>query len=1063
MQNFQNYYTFSSQYDIIPQNLDKERVGNMFDNLLNYWYSQEFFSPCWPVKLKEDCDLTKCELPWITNHTNPKIRLSYEVYFGKILVGSAINYLLDKLALKSEDDVIEKDTSLTCLFAIKVDANGKYVADSFAISSFVWAIYKLVSAKSISHELSYQDINKLQQEINDVLLEHEQENEAFIISHEYLHRLFSYVCNKLLIPDGQYPYAAWSRCKKDYANKMGEFSPINPTTELMQSFYLKDIKLVQNDPTQRVQHYVTSMQTSSSQKERIHIDCDILQMQKCLSADSFPLGAWPSNYSPSLMQQIGINLAISGEHSIFSINGPPGTGKTTLLKEIVASNIIQRAILLSEYDAPDKAFRKKSFTNPINEYNKTYYRMDSKISAFGMIVASNNNAAVENISTELPKLIKADRTGHFSRVNESSNDDTYFSDVATKLLGEPAWGLISARLGKKDNLSKLKERLWWAEDGVTLGHYYNLPAPNWTLACKNFRFALDAVRRAQLQIKDAQNALLDLQESEKLLKSSQLAESQARESHKQNCNLLKIETEQLLHLENNLSSEEANALRLKARIPFFKRILFGWFKDDPIIKEWKSTTKRIEQLEIEIIHQTRTCAAAQEAKNDAEEALTISNKNTKCVEEKFVSAESKVESLRSHFKGNWADCEFWHDILHNEASQSACPWTTPQYNTLREELFYQALMLHKSFILSSNAVKQNINRLFNVWDGKITGIDKSASYGHLLNTLLLVIPVVSTTFASVQSFLDGIGAEELGLLIVDEAGQATPQSVLGAMWRTRKAIIVGDPLQVEPIVKIPKELRRHFAEKYNIPSNYRLPEISVQMLADSANKFGGTRTVEGNRLWLGCPLVTHRRCLNPMFGISNEIAYNNRMFIKTPPPEPDTPFLLPKSIWFDCRGPEKGNKNHTVPEQIVLAGKLFEKAIDIYADLPDIYLITPFTTVERSLSVEIRKIVARKYPSLENAEIDKWVDKHCGTVHTFQGKEANEVIFVLGCDAKTGRGAAQWVGQRPNIVNVAVSRAKYRLGVIGDSSLWKDIPYVQNIYRCLDQETDFSLFLANDM
>ena len=38
------------------------------------------------------------------------------------------------------------------------------------------------------------------------------------------------------------------------------------------------------------------------------------------------------------------------------------------------------------------------------------------------------------------------------------------------------------------------------------------------------------------------------------------------------------------------------------------------------------------------------------------------------------------------------------------------------------------------------------------------------------------------------------------MLVVDEAGQAQPQMALGALYRSRSAVIVGDPKQVEPVV-----------------------------------------------------------------------------------------------------------------------------------------------------------------------------------------------------------------------------------------------------------------------
>ena len=40
----------------------------------------------------------------------------------------------------------------------------------------------------------------------------------------------------------------------------------------------------------------------------------------------------------------------------------------------------------------------------------------------------------------------------------------------------------------------------------------------------------------------------------------------------------------------------------------------------------------------------------------------------------------------------------------------------------------------------------------------------------------------------------------IGTLIVDEAGQASPHMAIGALCRAEKAVIVGDPKQVEPVV-----------------------------------------------------------------------------------------------------------------------------------------------------------------------------------------------------------------------------------------------------------------------
>ena len=116
-------------------------------------------------------------------------------------------------------------------------------------------------------------------------------------------------------------------------------------------------------------------------------------------------------------------------------------------------------------------------------------------------------------------------------------------------------------------------------------------------------------------------------------------------------------------------------------------------------------------------------------------------------------------------------------------------------------------------------------------------------------------------------------------------------------------------------------------------------------------------------------------------------------------------------------------------------------------DLKDIYILSPF----RDLYEALWKVwkVGFDYESWV-----KWQDSNVGTVHTFQGKEAELVIIAMG-----GRNyrAKRWAVGRPNLLNVALTRARRAVVFIGDFRRWKEVardrfkeiiePYLDRIFN----------------
>lgn len=73
------------------------------------------------------------------------------------------------------------------------------------------------------------------------------------------------------------------------------------------------------------------------------------------------------------------------------------------------------------------------------------------------------------------------------------------------------------------------------------------------------------------------------------------------------------------------------------------------------------------------------------------------------------------------------------------------------------------------------------------------------------------------------------------------------------------------------------------------------------------------------------------------------------------------------------------------------------------------------------------------------------IEDRIGTVHTFQGKEAEAVIFVLGAPGNDSTRARDWAGKKVNLLNVAITRAKRRLYVIGNYDAWKEAGFFSEL------------------
>ncbi len=614
----------------------------------------------------------------------------------------------------------------------------------------------------------------------------------------------------------------------------------------------------------------------------------------------------------------------------------------------------------------------------------------------------------------------------------------FFREVSESCINPDNWGLIAAVMGNKKNRRKFIESIWSNDsEKKSLKQLLEdeMAAPThaqWQATIASFKEKLAAVeqeKRTLMKLRKEAQQWKDLpklaEETDQKILNVEQELKRLRHAKKA------FESEsQVVHNQNLKDKKDADR-ELEQVIRNRPNWLFCWIsksKRTEYQARYAAVQTKRDRLALQIQKHEELLRGHKQRISNQENLL----KKSQAVQERY----TRHIDIREKLKGAYADASFCSKINTKEVQENA-PWYSEKLKRLESELFVEAMKVNESFILLAN---QTSRRIYTTLDRFFSFLESGEQLSEqqiraMWNTFWLVVPVVSSTFASIQSMFAQLGPGSIPWLFIDEAGQAVPQAAAGAIWRCKRAVVVGDPFQIEPVVTIPDTVIKELGNNFDLTSEQIDIELSVQSMADRINKYGWTM----NETWVGSPLRVHRRCIDPMFSIANHIAYADMMYNST---RPGSTKLKMKTAFISVVGRVKGNR-HFVSAQGEIVKKIILDEIKYQKELPDLFVISPFSEIplelKKMLKEPLLEAVAVLPQKKDKQEIDKWLNGHIGTVHTFQGKQAEGVILCLGLDS-TKEGAAVWASSKPNLLNVALTRAKLCFVAVGDDKIWLNKP-----------------------
>lgn len=301
---------------------------------------------------------------------------------------------------------------------------------------------------------------------------------------------------------------------------------------------------------------------------------------------------------------------------------------------------------------------------------------------------------------------------------------------------------------------------------------------------------------------------------------------------------------------------------------------------------------------------------------------------------------------------------------------------------------------------------------------------------HLFRDALKTLRVWSCTLKSLRRTFP-LDPAVFDFVIFDEASQVDLPGAAPALYRAKQVIIVGDGNQLTHIATLTRDADEKLAKAHGLLELRELYPERVGYRGVSLYKAGKVSLTSAPVL-----LANHYRSEDQIISLCNRVFYDGQLVVLTALDRARYPAGLPIGLeWLDCKGrvfkPVGGSRiNQDEAAQVAaLLVKILKQAAG--TDIK-VGVVTPYSAQ--------RELILRLASRDITPDLFAKHDIKILTAHRFQGSERDIMIFSPVLSALGEGNGDRWFNANPEILNVALSRAKFLLYIVGDKDYCRARP-----------------------